>query len=109
MANPDRAEDQKFRKLFLRDWSGHYKSQSEVDLALCHLLAKKIYGQVDQIDLVFRRSHPFRFKWDEMHGENTYGARTINTALKTFSPSNHGAPAVSDEALALIFTERHQN
>ena len=109
MANPDRAEDQKFRKLFLGDWSGDYKSQSEADLALCHLLAKKLDGEVDQIDLVFRSSHLFRSKWDERHGENTYGARTIKTALKTFSPSNDGAPAVSDEALALMFTERHQN
>ena len=34
-----------------------------------------------QIDRLFRRSGLMRAKWDEQHGEQTYGATTIAKAL----------------------------
>jgi putative DNA primase/helicase len=70
---------QKFAQLWGGDTLG-YPSASEADLALCRLLA--FYTQeAAQVDRLFRRSKLYRDKWDELHGDATYGQRTIRTAL----------------------------
>ncbi|MGH2501792.1 MAG: hypothetical protein ACRDID_04660, partial [Ktedonobacterales bacterium] len=90
---------------FLALWDGNtsgYASHSEADLALTRLLA--FYTQdCAQLDRLFRTSGLFRPKWDEMHGEQTYGEMTIEKALKSCqrmaqrqrsrkSPSKRGGP-----------------
>jgi putative DNA primase/helicase len=68
---------------FSRLWSGDirgYPSHSEADLALCGILAFYI-GDEAQLDRLFRRSALYRDKWDEVHGDATYGQRTMHTVL----------------------------
>lgn len=54
---------------------------SAADMALCNMLAYWTYGNMQLIDAMFRRSKLMRDKWDEQHGEKTYGAITIERAL----------------------------
>lgn len=78
---------------FDRLWRGNfseYDSHSEGDMALLGVLA--FYTQdPSQLDRLFRRSGLMRSKWDDLHGELTYGARSIVEALshvtETYSPS----------------------
>jgi putative DNA primase/helicase len=70
----------KFARLWAGDWSG-YPSQSEGDQALCNLLSYWTDGDPDRVDALFRRSGLMRAKWDERRGSQTYGERTIATAI----------------------------
>lgn len=78
----------KFAKLWQGDWSGlGYPSQSEADLRLCTYLRYWTGGDADRMDRLFRRSRLMRPKWDEMHGQHTYGVMTLEKSLRiTFSP-----------------------
>lgn len=69
---------------FSRLWSGDingYPSPSEADLALSAHLAFWTGRDAARIDRMFRRSGLFRAKWDERHGDSTYGERTIARAI----------------------------
>lgn len=69
----------KFNALMSGDWTG-YNSQSEADLALCNIIA--FYTQDETaIDNIFRQSRLYRDKWNEKHGDDTYGNNTIKKAL----------------------------
>ena len=70
----------KFAALWKGDVSA-YPSQSEADLALCNLLAFWTGGDAARIDRLFRQSGLMRAKWDERRGGQTYGERTIATAI----------------------------
>jgi putative DNA primase/helicase len=70
----------KFAALYAGDTSA-YRSPSEADLALCNLLAFWTGGDAVRIDALFRGSGLMRGKWDERHGTQTYGERTIAVAL----------------------------
>lgn len=70
----------KFNKLWSEDISD-YPSQSEADLALISVLAFYCNGDKKQIDRLYRKSKLFLHKWDELHGNATYGNLTINKAL----------------------------
>lgn len=74
-----------FQKLFGGDHSS-YESQSEADLALCSIIAKRTHDP-QLIDGIFRQSGLFREKWDKLRGAQTYGRITIGKALE-------GAPAL---------------
>jgi len=70
-----------FEPLWEGDWQGPgYVSASEGDLALCAILARHTQNPA-QIDRIFRESRLMRPKWDERHGEKTYGQKTIEKAL----------------------------
>jgi hypothetical protein len=75
----DARNGDKLKRLFDGDTEG-YPSPSEADLALCSLLA---FWAADgaQLDRLFRRSALMRAKWDEQHGAQTYGERTIEHAF----------------------------
>jgi len=78
----------KFNALMHGDFT-EYPSQSEADLALCSILS--FYTQDEsQIDNIFRQSRLYRDKWNEKHGDDTYGNNTIKKALsgltETYSP-----------------------
>ena len=92
---------EKFTQLWVGNWEGPYPSPSEADSALCcHLV---FYTRdVCQVDRLFRRSGLMRPKWDEVHGESTYGERTINNALalvtETYTPlAQNGQVTISQE------------
>ena len=74
------ANGEKFKELFYKgNWQGHYKSQSEADLALCSLIA--FYTKdPEQINRIFGKSALYRDKWDSNNG--SYGNRTIEKALR---------------------------
>lgn len=70
----------KFARLWAGDTSMHGGDDSGADIALCILLA--FWTQdAPQIDRLFRQSELMRPKWDEKHGAQTYGERTIREAL----------------------------
>jgi len=69
-----------FRRLFNGNIEG-YGSNSEADLSLCNLLAFWTGKNPEQMDRLFRRSGLMRSKWDEKHGQHTYGAITIAKAI----------------------------
>lgn len=58
-----------------------YGSQSEADLALCSMLAFWCRKDAKQMDRIFRESRLYRLKWDEVHGQQTYGQMTIQKAI----------------------------
>jgi putative DNA primase/helicase len=89
----------KFDRLWGGDW-GEYGSRSEADLALCGLLAFWTGPDPARVDSLFRRGGLMRGKWDERHGETTYGAQTIEKALEGriefYSPQPSSAPRTAE-------------
>ena len=69
-----------FQSLFAGKLEG-YGSQSEADLAFCSILAFWTAKNPAQMDRIFRKSELYRSKWDEKHGESTYGETTIQKAI----------------------------
>lgn len=78
----------KFRALFGGDLLA-YSSQSEADLALCGMLAFYAGPDPSRIDRLFRRSALMRDKWDELRGDATYGAKTIEESLAGRTEFHH--------------------
>ena len=79
-ASNQRRTGAKFTTLWSGDWNAHFNSASEADSSVVFSLA--FYTKdADQIDRLFRRSGLMRKKWDESHGEQTYGEMTVNKAL----------------------------
>ena len=75
------ATGEKFKRLLSGDIAG-YPSQSEADQAFCNMLAFWAQGNFSQIDRIFRGSGLYRKKWDRKQSGTTYGAITINKAIK---------------------------
>jgi putative DNA primase/helicase len=105
----------KFIKLWSGDWSD-YSSQSEADLALCHILAFWTNRAGQRIDRLFRQSGLMREKWDQPHyaGGETYGAHTVALALDgqpttTSSAANHHPADLTDIGNARRFVELHHD
>ena len=71
------------RALYNGDISGHDNDASRADLALCAYLAYWTGHDTERIDRMFRQSGLMRPKWDERHGAQTYGAMTIDRAIRT--------------------------
>jgi putative DNA primase/helicase len=72
------------------------KSQSEADLGYCDQVRKigdkyKLSAQALKtlIDTLYRRSGMMRPKWDEQHGDQTYGESTIDRALIPLQNQNN--------------------
>lgn len=76
-----------FSSLYAGHWSKAdggckgFPSQSEADLAFCIIVARWSGCNPDQVDRLYRQSGLLRPKWDEMHGEETYGNITIAKAI----------------------------
>lgn len=75
--------------LWAGQWEGRYASQSEADLRLCGELVRTAMSLgvprddlAAVVDAAFRHSGLMRDKWDEPHGEKTYGGLTIEKALR---------------------------
>ncbi len=74
-------QGEKFQRLFSGNIDG-YPSESEADLALCCVLSFWTGKDAKQIDRIFRQSKLYRPKWDNKHGDQTYGAMTIGKAIE---------------------------
>jgi replicative DNA helicase len=71
----------KFTALWNGNYQAYYGSQSEADIALCRMLSFWTAKDATKIDVLFRLSGLMRPKWNEKHGQNTYGATTIEKAI----------------------------
>ena len=74
--------DERIPRLKAGDISG-YGSQSEADLAMCDALAFATGRDPVRVDELFRQTALYRGKWDEKHGRETYGERTIMNACRS--------------------------
>ena len=71
--------------LFRRLWSGDltgYASHSEADQALCNILAFWTGRDAGRMDRLYRQSGLMREKWDRKQSGTTYGAITIEKAVR---------------------------
>lgn len=69
---------------FVSLFNGNYgKDHSAADMSLCNHLAFWTNCNAEQMDRIFRSSKLMRDKWDEMHGKETYGERTIRIAIES--------------------------
>jgi hypothetical protein len=92
---------EKFARLWAGDWAGAgYPSQSEADVAFCHLLAFWTGREAARMDRLFQQSGLMRPKWDARHFSDgtTYGQATIRAAIihcrETYTPREDvGRPA----------------
>lgn len=71
----------KFVALFDHGDIRGYASPSDADIALCGWLAWLTGRDAIRMDQLFRQSALYRDKWDTARGDETYGARTIRTAI----------------------------
>ena len=70
-----------FASLWDGDTSDYNGDDSAADLALCNILAFWTQGDAERMDNLFRQSGLMRDKWDQRHGERTYGEMTIEKAI----------------------------
>ena len=71
-----------FTALFAGNWLGRFPSQSEADITLCNILAFYTGRKPEQMDRLFRKSGLMRDKWDRLQSGSTYGAITIENAIR---------------------------
>ena len=91
----DKAAAAKNGYLFMQLWSGDitgYSSHSEADQALCNILSFWTGRDAGRIDHLFRQSGLMREKWNREQAGTTYGAITIQKAIKdckkVYDPKN---------------------
>ena len=99
LARDQRRTGAKFAGLYdAGDWNACFNSQSEADSSIVFTLA--FYTKdAAQLDRLFRGSKLYRPKWDQKHGELTYGQMTIDKALekvtKQYVPKRTGTRRTS--------------
>lgn len=88
-----------FIKLFYHgDLSTSNNDHSSADWSLCRMFV--YYTQdPEQVDRLFRKSNLIRSKWDEIHGEGTYGEITINKCLLARKKVYMGGPYIGKSLL----------
>lgn len=86
----------KFKALMQGDISG-YKSQSEADMALCNILAFWCGGDTAMMDTIYRKSGLMRPKWDRKQCGSTYGAITLEKAVKECQNTYTGKQSEPDD------------
>lgn len=72
-----------FMRLFNGDMTDYGNDHSRADMALCKILAFWTGCDANQIDRIFRQSGLMREKWNRRQSGTTYGAITIESAIKT--------------------------
>lgn len=71
-----------FTDLYEGRWDGYFNSQSEADMSFSNMLAFWCRCDVDLMDRIFRSSGLMREKWDRRQSGSTYGALTLQKAVK---------------------------
>ena len=104
----DSQHGHEIRRLYEGDITG-YPSQSEAELALCNHLAFWTGHDEGRIDSLFRHSGLMRPKWDETHGNQTYGQMTIVRAINSASVRNVNALQDSSPSKTQNSNSGHSN
>ncbi len=91
-------DGRRFEDLYRGNWQSYYASQSEADLAFCNMLAFWFGAEPERMARIFRASGLYRKKWDEMHGEQTYGAMTLGKAASECRETYTPAPSKLQQA-----------
>jgi putative DNA primase/helicase len=90
---------QDFARLYAKGDITGYASQSEADLRLCSMLAFYTGRDPARMDALFRASALMRPKWDRAQAGTTYGAITIDKAVRecdsVYSPKTGGYGGVT--------------
>lgn len=90
--NPnDLLGEQKYLALYRGDTSAYDGDHSAADYAFVNYLHKKGLTR-DEADLVLRSSKLYREKWDNRHGEGTYGDLTLSKVFKDAAPQKKPTP-----------------
>lgn len=71
-----------FSDLYAGKWDNYYVSQSDADMSFCNMLAFWTGRDFQKMNNIFRSSGLMREKWDRKTGNSTYGAITLNKAIK---------------------------
>jgi P4 family phage/plasmid primase-like protien len=88
--------DNKLASLWAGDLSHHADNASNADFALTLKLAFYTGGDAATMDALFRQSGLMRDKWDKVHVKGkTYGAATLENALKSWDGNTWQSPAAS--------------
>lgn len=93
----------RFRLFMEGGWEQFYASQSEADMAFANDLAFWTAMDFGKMDHIFRTSSLMRDKWDSKRDKSTYGADTLNKAIKDCK--NIFKPEKSDDDFQLFVTE----
>ena len=100
-----------FDALWAGDLSAHNGDHSAADLALCNALAFWTGKDAPRMDRLFRQSGLMRPKWDELHGEQTYGNSSIGKAIDgcrdIYSGKKQGAKDTKPRAIADQGFDKH--
>lgn len=75
------SQGQMFDQLWNGDTSAYNGDDSAADLSLCNILAFWTKDDSARMDELFRQSGLMRDKWDQRHGNRTYGEMTIEKAI----------------------------
>jgi len=79
----DSKNGDKIRALYEGKWQDcGYSSQSNADLALCSSLAFWLDADPAVMNSAFQKSKLYRDKWNEKHGDKTYGEMTVAKAVE---------------------------
>lgn len=91
-----------FADLYSGDWQSYYTSQSEADMSFCNMLSFWCQRDEAMMDAIFRTSGLMRDKWDRVQSGSTYGAITINKAVRDCNKVYEPKP---DYAISIGFNE----
>jgi len=86
------ANGNKFGWLWDGNTDDYEGDDSAADMALCCMLAFWTQRDPARMDRLFRDSELMRDKWDEARGDRTYGAMTIDAAIKQTTEVYQGSP-----------------
>jgi len=70
-----------FEQLYLGNWEGYYKSQSEAELSFANMLAFWTAKDRAVMDRIYKMSGLKRAKWDERREGTTYGQLVLMQAI----------------------------
>ena len=84
----------KYKEIFHGNLSLYGNDHSTADLSLSGYLARQGLTS-SEADQVFRSSKLYREKWDEMHGKETYGERTLKKAFSGIQNPATSAPTIT--------------
>lgn len=90
-----------FEDLYSGNWDNYYTSQSDADMAFCNMLAFWTGRDYAKMNNIFRSSGLMREKWDRKTANTTYGAITLNKAIKdcikTYEPKSEYSVSIGQK------------